>query len=76
MLVEITRKKSEATTAFLKSNCGDEDNMMMKNGNQQTLMEENENLRKEKMELETQIAQFKALEIKLLDCIAQHQGPK
>ncbi|KAB2012337.1 hypothetical protein ES319_D09G082700v1 [Gossypium barbadense] len=76
MLVEITRKKSEATTAFLKSNCGDEDNMMMKNGNQQTLMEENENLRKEKVELETQIAQFKALEIKLLDCIAQHMGPK
>ncbi|KAL1152152.1 hypothetical protein V6Z11_A09G088900 [Gossypium hirsutum] len=61
MLVEITRKKN---------------NMMMKNGNQQTLMEENENLRKEKMELETQIAQFKALEIKLLDCIAQHMGPK
>ncbi|MBA0598980.1 hypothetical protein Gorai_005221, partial [Gossypium raimondii] len=40
----------------------------------QTLMEENQNLRREKVELQTQIAQFKDLQIKLLDCIAQHTG--
>ncbi|KAE8716955.1 putative DNA binding protein [Hibiscus syriacus] len=38
----------------------------------QTLMEENQHLRREKVELQTQIAQFKALQIKLLDCLDQH----
>ncbi|KAE8719945.1 Glutaredoxin S17 [Hibiscus syriacus] len=41
----------------------------------QTLMEENQNLRREKVELQTQIAQFKALQIKLLDCVARHTEP-
>ncbi|MFQ6666779.1 hypothetical protein Gotur_033012 [Gossypium turneri] len=44
------------------------------NVHRQTLMEENQNLRREKVELQTQIAQFKDLQIKLLDCIAQHTG--
>ncbi|XP_017648418.1 heat stress transcription factor B-2a-like [Gossypium arboreum] len=44
------------------------------NVHRQTLIEENQNLRREKVELQTQIAQFKDLQIKLLDCIAQHTG--
>ncbi|KAH1048560.1 hypothetical protein J1N35_039344 [Gossypium stocksii] len=44
------------------------------NVHRQTLMQENQNLRREKVELQTQIAQFKDLQIKLLDCIAQHTG--
>ncbi|XWS19590.1 hypothetical protein CRYUN_Cryun31cG0028500 [Craigia yunnanensis] len=78
ILVEITRKKTETSVfpAFLKAS--DEDDQINakveENINRQTLMEENENLRREKVELQTQIAQFKALEIKLLDCLAQHMG--
>ncbi|KAK3433105.1 hypothetical protein EUGRSUZ_D00627 [Eucalyptus grandis] len=61
-------------------------NSSSSNGNAQTsasfleedgrvqLMEENKNLRREKMELETQIAQFKAIEMKLLDCLGQYVG--
>ncbi|XP_022721064.1 heat stress transcription factor B-2a-like isoform X2 [Durio zibethinus] len=77
MLVEITRKKTEASAfpAFLKASHEDQINTSVEeNSNRQTLMEENENLRREKVELQTQIAQFKALEIKLLDCLAQHMG--
>ncbi|XP_030528731.1 heat stress transcription factor B-2a-like [Rhodamnia argentea] len=43
-------------------------------GGRVQLMEENKSLRREKMELETQIAQFKALEMKLLDCLGQYMG--
>ncbi|XVF25812.1 hypothetical protein REPUB_Repub13aG0245800 [Reevesia pubescens] len=73
MLVEITRKKTEPSVfpAFLKAS---EEDQIAEENNRQTLMEENENLRREKVELQTQIAQFKALEIKLLDCLAQHMG--
>ncbi|XVE51322.1 hypothetical protein DITRI_Ditri02bG0030800 [Diplodiscus trichospermus] len=77
MLVEITRKKSEATNvfpAFLKAS--DQEDQINANveENINILMEENENLRRERVELQTQIAQFKALEIRLLDCLAQHMG--
>ena len=47
---------------------------MEENNNHQLLLEENKNLRREKLELQTQIAQFKALEIKLLDYLAQCMG--
>ncbi|KAF8031158.1 hypothetical protein BT93_D0380 [Corymbia citriodora subsp. variegata] len=47
---------------------------LLDEGGQVQLMEENKNLRMEKMELETQIAQFKALEMKLLDCLGQYMG--
>lgn len=43
-------------------------------GGRVQLMEENKNLRREKMELETQIEQFKALEMKLLDSLGQYMG--
>ncbi|KAK8664739.1 hypothetical protein V6N13_084515 [Hibiscus sabdariffa] len=84
MLVEITRKKSEPSVfpPFLKaSSSSDEDHHHIINGDddgmsvhRQTLMEENQNLRREKVELQSQIAQFKALQNKLLDCVAQHTG--
>ncbi|PIM97436.1 hypothetical protein CDL12_30093 [Handroanthus impetiginosus] len=38
------------------------------------LMEENKNLRKEKMELEMQIAHFKNLEFRLLQCLSQYSA--
>lgn len=70
MLMEITRKKSDPSVypAYLKAS-GEGINV-----NAEAVMEENENLRKQKLQLQTQIAQFKALEIKLLDCLAQHAG--
>ena len=77
MLVEITRKKTEPSVfpAFLKASDDDQINAnIVEESNRQILMEENENLRRRKVELQTQIDQFKALEIKLLDYIAQHMG--
>ncbi|XP_039061585.1 heat stress transcription factor B-3-like [Hibiscus syriacus] len=87
MLVDITRKKSEPSVfpAFLKtSSSSDEDHHHHRiingslddetNVHHRTLMDENQNLRREKVELQTQIARFKALHIKLLDCLAQHTG--
>lgn len=58
LLVEISRKKCEPSPfpPFLKSH--------------QNLVEENVNLRKEKCELEMQIAHFKALEMRLLQCLS------
>lgn len=44
------------------------------NHHHQILIEENKNLKKEKLELQTQIAHFKSLEIKLLDCVSQYMG--
>lgn len=38
------------------------------------LMEENKNLKREKMELEMQIDHFKSLETKLLDCVSHYMG--
>ncbi|KAK6264731.1 hypothetical protein QUC31_012934 [Theobroma cacao] len=75
MLVEITRKKMEPSVfpAFLKASDEDKANHAEENSCQ-TLLEENEILRREKVELQTQIAQFKALEVKLLDSLAQHMG--
>lgn len=71
MLVEITRKKCEPSVfpAFLKAS--DQEN---KENSQLKLMEENKNLRREKLELQAQIAQFKALEDKLMDCLAHYMG--
>ena len=75
MLVEISRKKCDPSIfpAYLKAS---EENTMtaMEENNRQLLLEENKNLRKEKLELQMQIGQFKALEMKLLDCLAQCMG--
>lgn len=75
MLVEITRKKCEPSVfpAFLKASEENTAAAAEENSRLQ-LMKENKNLRREKLELQTQIAQFKALEDKLLDCLAHYMG--
>jgi len=76
LLVEITRKKCEPSTfpAYLEASNRESATLAMEESNRLILMEENRNLRREKMELEIQIAQFKALEMKLLDCLTQDMG--
>ncbi|XP_057748867.1 heat stress transcription factor B-2a-like [Arachis stenosperma] len=78
MLVEITRKKCEPSVfpSYLKSsseeNAITSNNSMEENNNShQLLMEENKNLKKERLELQMQIAEFKSLEMKLLECLSQ-----
>ncbi|KAA8515264.1 hypothetical protein F0562_018506 [Nyssa sinensis] len=77
LLMEITRKKCEPSPfpAYLKAS-GSEENAVtaMEENNQILLMEENKNLRKERLELQMQISQFKALEMKLLECLSQYMG--
>jgi heat shock transcription factor len=75
MLVEIIRKKCEPSMfpAYLKASSNQENATIdMEETNCLTLMAENKNLRREKLELQIQIAQFKALETKLLDCLTQY----
>lgn len=75
MLAEISRKKCEPSVfpAYLKAS--EESSVSgMEDSNRLILQMENKNLRREKVELEMQIAQFKALEMKLLDCLAQYMG--
>ncbi|KAJ6707056.1 HEAT SHOCK TRANSCRIPTION FACTOR [Salix viminalis] len=73
MLVEITRKKCEpsAFPAFLKASNQENAAGAIEETSRLILMEENKNLRREKLELQIQIAQFKALEMRLLDCLTQ-----
>ncbi|KAG2683749.1 hypothetical protein I3843_10G048100 [Carya illinoinensis] len=75
MLVEITRKKCEPSVfpAYLKAN-SEESTMtaMDQENNRLQLLKENEALKREKLELQMQIAQFKALEIKLMDYLTQY----
>ncbi|RYR65652.1 hypothetical protein Ahy_A03g011578 [Arachis hypogaea] len=79
MLVEITRKKCEPSVfpSYLKSsseeNAITSNNSMEESNNNshQLLMEENKNLKKERLELQMQIAEFKSLEMKLLECLSQ-----
>lgn len=78
MLVEISRKKCEPSVfpQYLKS-CSEENAMTNNssleedNNNHELLMEENKNLKKERLELQMQIAECKALEMKLLECLSQ-----
>lgn len=76
MLVEITRKKCEpsAFPAYLKASNQENEAGAIEETNRLILMEENKNLRREKLELQIQIAQFKALEMRLLDCLTQDIG--
>lgn len=75
MLVEITRKKCEpsAFPAYLKAS-EVSSTTSMEESNRLLLLKENQNLRREKLELQMQIAQFKALEMKLLDYVANYMG--
>ncbi|KAL3522264.1 hypothetical protein ACH5RR_015098 [Cinchona calisaya] len=74
LLVEIQRKKCEpsAFPQYLKAS--DESNnspsSMEDNSIRLLLIEENKNLRKERMELQMQIAHFKTLEMKLFECLS------
>ncbi|KAJ4975858.1 hypothetical protein NE237_000964 [Protea cynaroides] len=74
LLLDITRKKCEPSIypAILKAS--GKDSASDVNENNRLLLEENKNLRKEKSELLMQISQFKALEIKLQDCLSQYMG--
>ncbi|CAK9181798.1 unnamed protein product [Ilex paraguariensis] len=76
LLMEISRKKCEpsAFPAFLKASEENAASTAMGENNHLLLMEENKNLRRERLELEMQIAHFKALEIKLLECLSQQMG--
>nr|GMD83206.1 heat stress transcription factor B-2A-like [Ipomoea batatas] len=70
LLVEIARKKAEpsAFPAYLRANCEEEDQdtmLLLMN-----LLEENKKLRKERMELQMQIAHFKTLQMRLLECLS------
>ncbi|KAL2455312.1 heat stress transcription factor B-2a-like [Forsythia ovata] len=75
LLVEITRKKCETSAypAYLKA-CHEEHKWLDMEENTQVLllMEENKNLRREKNELQMQIAHFKTLEMKLWECMRNH----
>ena len=73
LLVEITRKKCEPSVfpSYLKSTSEENAMASMEESSQQLLMEENKNLKKERQELQMQIAEFKALEMKLLECLSQ-----
>ncbi|WCJ27024.1 heat shock transcription factor B2A [Euphorbia peplus] len=73
MLVEITRKKCEPSVfpPFLKAS----DSIIscsMPESDRLLLLEENNNLRRQNMELQIQISQFKSLETRLLGFLSQN----
>ncbi|KAL2344032.1 hypothetical protein Fmac_005317 [Flemingia macrophylla] len=78
MLGEITRKKCEPSVfpAYLKSSSEENATSSTEENNQQQqqqqLMEENKNLKKERLELQMQIDECKALEMKLMACLSQY----
>ncbi|XP_050214409.1 heat stress transcription factor B-2a-like [Mercurialis annua] len=76
MLVEITRKKCEPSVfpSFLKAS-NNEEAIAVKE-NDRLMKEENCNLKRQNLELQMQIAQFKALQTQLLDYLAQYQHTK
>ncbi|KAI4296726.1 hypothetical protein L6164_036660 [Bauhinia variegata] len=73
LLVEISRKKCEPSMfpSYLKS-CSEENAVSNSMEENRELIEENKNLKKERSQLQMQIAQFKALEMKLLECLSQY----
>ncbi|KAM3362347.1 heat stress transcription factor B-2a isoform X1 [Capsicum galapagoense] len=76
LLSEITRKKYEPSAFPTYLNPSAKNIILGStkeeiNTSRQLLMEENQNLKREKMELQMQIAHFKALEVKLLQCLTQ-----
>ncbi|KAK3009416.1 hypothetical protein RJ639_014125 [Escallonia herrerae] len=74
LLTEITRKKCEpsAFPAYLKASAESAGSPGMEERNLLLLMEENKNLRKERLELQMQISHFKAMEMNLLECLSQY----
>ncbi|KAJ9168861.1 hypothetical protein P3X46_020344 [Hevea brasiliensis] len=76
MLMEITRKKCEPSIfpAYLKASHEENATTAVEENHRLVLLEENNNLKRKNLELQMQLTQFKALEIKLLDCLAQYMG--
>ncbi|KAJ9136173.1 hypothetical protein P3X46_033276 [Hevea brasiliensis] len=76
LLVEITRKKCEPSIfpAYLKASNEENATTAVEENYRSVLLEENNNLKRENLELQMQIAKFKSLEIKLLDCVSQYMG--
>ncbi|KAH7838345.1 hypothetical protein Vadar_025204 [Vaccinium darrowii] len=77
LLAEITRKKGEPSVfpAYLKASEDQAETATAEKRNHRLLlMEENKNLKREREELEMQIAHFKALEMKLLGCLSQYMS--
>ncbi|CAN4078944.1 unnamed protein product [Withania somnifera] len=75
LLAEITRKKCEPGAFPTHLNPCEKSTLLARNEEnttRQLLMEENQNLKKERMELQMQIAHFKTLEMKLLQCLSQY----
>ncbi|XP_047971787.1 heat stress transcription factor A-7a-like [Salvia hispanica] len=74
LLLEICRKKCEPTAfpPYLKSRHR-HDEKDVEAQTMRELREENNNLNKEKRELEMQIAHFKALQLRLLQCLSHQQ---
>ncbi|XP_060191542.1 heat stress transcription factor B-2a-like [Lycium barbarum] len=74
LIAEITRKKCEPSAFPTYLNPCEKRTLLARNEEnttRQMLMEENQNLKKERMELQMQIAHFKTLEMKLLQCLSQ-----
>ncbi|KAH6775270.1 hypothetical protein C2S52_012831 [Perilla frutescens var. hirtella] len=71
LLVEISRKKCDPSTfpPFLEASKARRNPRML-----EALMEENDILRRERMELNMQISHFKTLEMKLLECLSQYMS--
>ncbi|GFZ03061.1 heat shock transcription factor A4A [Actinidia rufa] len=74
LLVEITRKKSVDTGAFPTYLKASEEHAVEERNHQLLLVEENKSLRREREELEMQIAHFKKLELKLLECLSKYMS--
>ncbi|EEF43266.1 heat stress transcription factor B-2a [Ricinus communis] len=77
MLVEITRKKCEPSVfpAYLRaSNEHNNAPNAVEDNNRLLLLKENNNLRRDNLQLQMQIAQFRDLQTKLLDCLTQYMG--
>lgn len=70
--MEIQRKKCEpsAFPQFLEAS----DDHQRHTSSMLLLMEENKNLKKQRLELQFQIAHFKSLELKLLDCLSHYMN--
>ncbi|CAN4084051.1 unnamed protein product [Withania somnifera] len=72
LLAEITRKKCAFPTHLNLSEKSLFISTKEETTTRQLLMEENQNLKKHRMELQMQIAHFKTLEVKLLQCLSQY----
>lgn len=76
LLAKITRKKTDHSVfpLYLKPSFHEENTNVATNERHQLLMVENQNLRKKRLELQMQIAHFKTLETKLLNCLSNYVG--